>query len=79
MYLSNISPYHRKIQPFVSLITFNSMNVEDDRRVCEGKDTIWGLSTSFCKSVRYKVLLFACLTARKASWVQGREATQLSC
>ena len=33
MYMSDIFPYHRKIQPFASRITFNSMNVEDNRCV----------------------------------------------
>ena len=31
------------------------------------------LPTSFGKSVRYEVLLFACLTVNKVSWVQDRE------
>ena len=46
------------------------MNVED-RRVYEGKDVFLRLPTSFCKSVRYEVLSFACLTVNKASWVEG--------
>ena len=32
-YTSDILPYHGKIQPFACRITFNSMNVEDNRRV----------------------------------------------
>ena len=74
-YTSDIFPYHRKIQtwiqPFASRITFNSMNVEDNRRVYEAKDAFLRLPTSFGKSVRYEVLSFACLTVNKASWVQG--------
>ena len=71
--------YHQKIQPFANRITFNSMNVEDNRRVCEAKDAFSWLPTSFGKSVRYGVLSFACLTVDKASWVQGGVATPLSC
>ena len=47
------------------------MNVEDNRRVYEGKDAFLRQPTSFGKSVCYKVLSFACLTVNKASWVQG--------
>ena len=47
------------------------MNVEDNRRVYEGKDAFLRLPTSFGKSVHYKVLSFACLTVNTASWVQG--------
>ena len=75
-YTSDIFPYHRKIQPFASRITFNSMNVEDNGRVYGAKDAFLWLPTSFGKSVRYKVLSFACLTVKKASWIQGHE---LSC
>ena len=66
-----IFPYHRKIQPFASRITFNSMNVEDNCRVYKAKDAFLRLLTSFSKSVRYEVLSFACLTVNKANWVQG--------
>ena len=55
------------------------MNVEDNRRVYEGKDTFLQLATSFDKSVCYEVLLFACLSVSKACWVQGGVATPLSC
>ena len=55
------------------------MNVEDNRRVYEGKDAFMRLPTSFRKSVRYEVLPFACLTVNQASWVEGRVATPLSC
>ena len=79
MYTSNIFPHHGKIQPFASQITFNSMNVEDNRRVYEAKDAFLQLPTSFGKSVRYEVLSFAWLTVNKASWVEGRVATPLSC
>ena len=51
MYTSDIFLYHQKIQPFASLITFNSMNVEDNCRVYEGKDAFLRLPTSFGKSV----------------------------
>ena len=87
-YTSDIFPYHGKIQPFASRITFNSMNsritfnsmnVEDNRRVYEAKDAFLRLPTSFGKSVRYEVPSFACLTVSKASWVQGGVATPLSC
>ena len=48
------------------------MNVEENRRVYKAKDAFLRLLTSFGKSVRYKVLSFACLTVRQiASWVQG--------
>ena len=70
-YMSYIFPYHRKIQPFASRITFNSMNVEDNRCVYKAKDAFLQLLTTFGKSVRYEVLSFACLTVNKASWVQG--------
>ena len=78
-YTSDIFPYHGKIQPFASRITFNSMSVEDNRRVYEAKDAFLRLPTSFGKSVRYEVPSFACLTVSKASWVQGGVATPLSC
>ena len=78
-YTSDIFPYHGKIQPFASRITFNSMSVEDNRRVYEAKDAFLRLLTSFGKSVRYEVPSFACLTVSKASWVQGGVATPLSC
>ena len=78
-YTSDIFPYHGKIQPFASRITFNSMNVEDNCRVYEAKDAFLRLPTSFGKSVRYEVPSFACLTVNKASWVQGGVATPLSC
>ena len=55
------------------------MNVEDNRRVYEAKDAFLRLPTSFGKSIRYEVLSFECLTVNKASWVQGRVATPLSC
>ena len=42
-YTSDIFPYHGKIQPFASRITFNSMNVEDNRRVYEAKDAFFFL------------------------------------
>ena len=71
MYTSYVFPYHR--------ITFNSMNVEDNRRVYEGKDAFLQLATSFDKSVCYEVLSFACLSVSKVSWVQGGVATPLSC
>ena len=45
--------------------------VKDNRRVYEGEDAFLGLTTSFGKSVRYEVLSLACLTVKKASWVQG--------
>ena len=64
---SGIFPYDGKIQPFASRITFNSMNVEDNGRVYGAKDAFLQLPTSFGKSVRYKVLSFACLTVNKAS------------
>ena len=67
---SGIFPCHRKIQPFASRITFNSMNVEDNRRVYEAKDAFLWLPTSFGKSVRYEVLSFACSTINEVSWVQ---------
>ena len=70
-HMSGIFPYHRKIQPFASRITFNSMNVEDNRHVYEAKDAFLQLPTSVGKSVCYKVLSFACLTVNKASLVQG--------
>ena len=60
-YTSDIFPYHEKIKAFASRITFNSMNVEDNRRVYE--DAFLRLPTSFGKSVRYEVPSFACLTA----------------
>ena len=44
-YTSDIFPYHGKIQPFASRITFNSMNVEDNRRVYEAKDAFLRLPT----------------------------------
>ena len=78
-YTSDIFPYHGKIQPFASRITFNSMNVEDNRRVYEAKDAFLRLPTSFGKAVRYEVPSFACLTVNKASSVQGGVATPLSC
>ena len=46
---------------------FNSMNVEDDRRVYEAKDAFLQLPTSFSKSVCYEVLSFACLSINKVS------------
>ena len=64
---SDIFPYHRKIQPFASQITFNSMNEEDNRRVYEAKDGFLRLPTSFGKSVLYEMLSFACLTINKVS------------
>ena len=70
-YTSDIFPYHGTIQPFASRITFNSMDVENNRRVYEAKDAFLQLPTSFGKSVRYEVPSFACLTVNKASWVQG--------
>ena len=57
-YTSDIFPCHRNIQPFA----VNSMNVEDNHHVYEGKDAFLWLPTSFGKSVRYEVLSFACLT-----------------
>ena len=78
-YTSDIFPYHGKIQPLASRITFNSMNVEDNHRVYEAKDAFLRLPTSFVKSVRYEVPSFACLTVSKASWVQGGVAKPLSC
>ena len=74
-YTSDIFPYHRKIQPFASRITFNSMNVEDNRRVYEGKGAFLRLPAIFGKSICYEVLSFACSTVNKASWVQGGVAT----
>ena len=68
---SGIFPYHRKVQPFASRITFNSMNEENNRRVYRAKDAFLRLPTSFGKSVRYEALSFACVTVNKASWVQG--------
>ena len=59
--------------------TFNSMNIEDDRHVCKGKDAFSWLPTSFGTSVHYEVLSFVCLTVNKASWVQAGVATPLSC
>ena len=41
------------------------MNVDDNR---EAKDAFLWLPTSFGKSIRYKVLSFACLIVKKASW-----------
>ena len=70
-YMSDIFPYHRKIQPFASRITFNSMHVEDNLHVYKAKDAFLRLLTSFGKSVCYEVLSFACLTVNKAIWVQG--------
>ena len=61
------------------LITFNSNNVEDNRRLYEGKDAFLWLPTSFSKSVRYEVLSFACLTVNKARYLQGGVATPLVC
>ena len=55
------------------------MNVEDNRRVYEGKDAFLRLPTSFGKSVHYEVLSFACLTVNKAIYVQGGVAMLLSC
>ena len=55
------------------------MNVEDNRRVYEGKDAFLRLPTSFGKSVHYEVLSFACLTVNKVSYVQGGVAMPLSC
>ena len=46
-YMSDIFPCNRKIQPFASLITFNSKNVEDNHRVYKGKDAFLWLPTSF--------------------------------
>ena len=66
-YTSDIFPYHRAV---CQLITFNSMNVEDNRRVYEGKDAFLWLPTSFRKSVCYEVLSFAC---------EDGVATPLSC
>ena len=65
--MSNIFPYHRKIQPFTNLNTFNSMNVEDNRYLYEGKDAFLRLPTSFCKSVQYEVLSFICVLDHKHS------------
>ena len=50
------------------------MNVEDNRHVYEGKDAFLRLPTSFSKSVRYKMPLFAGLTINNAIGVQGRVA-----
>ena len=55
-----------------------SFMLEGNRRVYEGKDALLWLPTSFCKSVCYEVLSFACLTVNKRSWVQGGVATPLS-
>ena len=76
---THTSNIHRKIQPFASRITFNSMNVENNHRVYEAKDAFLRLPTSLGKSVHYEVLSFACLTVNKVSWVQGGVATPLSC
>ena len=51
------------------------MTVEDNQCVYKGKDSFLQLPTSFGKSVRYEVLLFACLTVNKVSWVQDRVAS----
>ena len=67
----DIFPYHWKIQPFSSRITFNSMSVEDNRHVYEAKDAFLQLPTCFSKSVHYEVLSFVCLTVNKVSWVQS--------
>ena len=64
-YTSDKFLYHRKIQPFASRITFNSMNVEDNLRVYKAKDAFLRLLTSFGNSVRYEVLSFACLIVNK--------------
>ena len=69
---TSIFPYHWKIQPSASQITFKLMNVEDNYRVYEAKDAFLRLPTNFGKSVRYELLSFVCLTVNKASWVQGR-------
>ena len=53
------------------VITFNSMAVEDNHCVYEGEAPFLRLPTIFGKSVRYKVLSFACSIVNKASWVQG--------
>ena len=71
MHMSSIFSYHWKIQLFTSRITFNFMNVEDNRCVYEAKAAVLQLPTSFGKSVRYEVLSFPCLTVNQASWVQG--------
>ena len=78
-YMSNIFPYHQKIQLFANRITFNSMNIEDNCRVYKAKDAFLCLPTSFGKSVRYEVLSFAYLTVNKVSWVQSGVAMLLSC
>ena len=57
------------------VITFNSMAVEDNHCVYEGEAPFLRLPTIFGKSVRYKVLSFACSIVNKASWVQGGVAT----
>ena len=49
---------HRKMQPFASWTTFNSMKVEDNRRVYEEENAF--SCGSFGKSVSYEVLSFAC-------------------
>ena len=54
-------------------------NIEDNRRVYEGKDAFLWLSTSFGKSVHYEVLSFVCLTVNKERYLQGRVVTPLSC
>ena len=64
MYTSDIFLYHRKIQPFASRITLNSMNIEDNLRVYKAKDAFLRLLTSFGKSVRYEVLSI-CMLDRK--------------
>ena len=54
------------------------MKVKDNRRVYEGKDAFLGLTTSFGKSVRYKVLSFACLTVKKCELGAGLVAKLMS-
>ena len=66
-----------------SLVPSHLVNVGGDTAECrdlyKGKDAFLLLSTSSSKSVHYEVLSFVCLTINKASWIQGRVATPLSC
>ena len=48
------------------------MNVEENRRVYEGKDASCGYQLVSVSQYATEVLAFACLTVSKASWVQGR-------
>ena len=63
----------------VAVCQLEYLQLEDNRRVYVDKDAFLRLSTSFSKSVRYKVLSFVWLTLNKTSWIQSGVATLLSC